>query len=115
MTLKANSIKILDVALAQPELNQTQAYKQIHTSAKDITARTNAYKLFKKPEAQIYLQKHIETAKNRVVSLIGSEKEDIALRASEAVLDRALGKATQRTEVASTKLSINIDLTGSTE
>lgn len=98
---------------SQPALNQTEAYKQIHANASDNTARNNASQLLKKPEAQIYLQEHISKARNKVVSLIDDEKSDIALRASEAILDRALGKAVQRSEVHSTGVTLTIDLTSS--
>lgn len=97
----------------QTTLNQTKAYKEIHPTASDLTARNNASQLLKKPEAQIYLQEHINKAKSRIVELIGSEKEQIALSASEAVLDRALGKAVQRSEVQTTGVSLTIDLTSS--
>lgn len=115
MTLKVNSKKILDVAVSKPEMNQTEAYKAVHVNASDVTARTNAYKLFKKPEAQIYLQQHIEKAKNKIVSLVDSDKEEIALRAADSLLDRSLGKATQRTEVTTTGITLTIDLTSSLE
>ena len=106
MALKANSKKILDIIASEPSTNYTNAYKQVHPTASDNTARNNSSQLLKKPEAQIYLQKHIEKAKSRVVELIDSNKENIALQASEAVLDRALGKAVNRTETT----SLNIDV-----
>lgn len=110
MTLKANSKKILDIIATQPNLNQTQAYKQVHPTASDNTARNNSSQLLKKPEAQIYLQKHIEKAKTKVVQLIDSDNEQISLKASEAVLDRALGKATQQISSTTQSISFSIDL-----
>ena len=110
MTLKANSKAILDIIAAQPGVNQTQAYKQIHPNASDVTARNNASQLLKKPEAQIYLQKHIDKAKSTVVSLLDSEKEEIKLRAATDILDRTHGKAVQQVQTTSKVLSINIDL-----
>jgi hypothetical protein len=105
MALKKNSKKILDIIASQPGINQTDAYRQVHPNTSDITARTNAYKLMKKPEAQIYLQKHVDKAKNKVVELISSDNEHISLKASESVLDRVLGKPTQKTE----SVSLNIE------
>jgi hypothetical protein len=113
MALKENSKRILDIMVSKPNLNQTQAYKVIHPTASDNTARNNASQLLKKPEAQIYLQKHIDKASNRVVELIDSDKEEIALRASDSVLDRALGKATQRVETHTTGVTLTLDLTSS--
>jgi hypothetical protein len=109
--LKQNSKKVLDIIAAQPKQNATQAYKEVHPDANQNTAMSNAYRLMQKPSAQIYLEEHINKAKRKVVELIDSEKEQIALQASESVLDRALGKATQRTEVTSTGITLNIDLT----
>jgi hypothetical protein len=109
--LKHNSKKVLDIIAGQTKQNATQAYREVHPTASDITARVNSYKLMDKPSAQIYLQQHINKAKEKVVELIDSPKEQIALQASESVLDRALGKATQRTEVQTTGVILNIDLT----
>lgn len=64
------------------------------------------------PRIQVYLEQHVDKAREKIVSLISSDKEEIALRASQDVIDRTHGKATQRTEVQSSKLSIHIDLTG---
>lgn len=115
MTLKANSKRILDIIASQPGINQTEAYKQVHPTASDNTARNNASQLMKKPEAQIYLQKHIEKAKNTIVELLDSEKDEIRLKSADSILDRSLGKATQRVQVQSEQVSININMTASQE
>lgn len=111
MTLKVNSKKVLDIIAAQPKRNASQAYKEVHPEAGDITARTNAYKLMQKPAAQIYLQEHISRAKETVVELMGSEKDDIRLRSAQDILDREHGKATQKQEITTTGVTLNIDLT----
>lgn len=115
MTLKANSKRILDIIASQPGINQTEAYKQVHPTASDNTARNNASQLMKKPEAQIYLQKHIEKAKNTIVELLDSEKDEIRLKSADSILDRSLGKATQRVQVQSEQVRININMTASQE
>jgi len=109
MTLKTNSKRILDIIASDKSMNQTQAYKQVHPNASDNTARNNASQLLKKPEAQIYLQKHIEKASNKIVELVNNDKPDIALRASQDILDRTQGKATIKTE-NTTYTDINITL-----
>lgn len=111
MALKQNSKKILDIIASQKGVNQTQAYKMVHPNATDNTARNNASQLLKKPEAQIYLQKHIDKARTTMVTLLDAEKDDIKLRAATDILDRTQGKAVQRTEVNSSILTLNIDLT----
>jgi len=105
MALKENSKRILDIIASDPAMNYTKAYKQVHPTASDVTARNNSSQLLKKPESQIYLQKHIQKAKNRIIQLVDSEKENIALQASESVLDRALGKPVQQTQ----NINLNID------
>ena len=119
MVLKDNSKRILDIVATQTEQNATEAYRQIHPNAKDITARVNAYKLMQKPEAQLYLQQHIDRAKAtklRVLDLADKKQDSVQWQrlgneVAEQVLDRALGKATQRIEQQSTSVNLNIDLT----
>lgn len=110
--LKANSKRILDIIASQPKQNATKAYMEVHPEASPVTARNNASQLLKKPEAQIYLQKHIDKAKETVVQLMNSSKKDeIRLNASKDILDREYGKATQRTEIKGTIVSVQMDLT----
>jgi hypothetical protein len=111
MTLKQNSKLVLDEYAMQIKKNATEAYRAIHPTATDVTARTNAHKLLNKPEAQIYLQKHIDKASSTIVTLLDSEKDDIRLRSATDILDRSHGKATQRVETSSKVLTISIDLT----
>lgn len=114
--LKQKSKDTLDIIAGDPKVTGTEAYLMTHKeTANRQTARTNVHKLLKKPEAQIYLQKHISKARNKMVELVDSKKEDIALRASDSVLDRALGKATQRTETTSTTVNLNLNLSDVTE
>jgi hypothetical protein len=109
--LKHNSKKVLDIIAGQEKRNATQAYRDVHPNASDLTARLNSYQLMQKPEAQIYLQEHIKKAQETVVALMDSDKDDIRLRASTDVLDRSHGKATQRVEQTTTGVSIVVDLT----
>jgi hypothetical protein len=109
--LKDKSKQVLDIIASNPKINNTDAYLAVHKTDNRVSAATNAYKLLQKPEAQIYLEKHIQRAKNRVVQLVDSEKEEIALRAADSLLDRALGKATQRVEQTTTGVTLTIDLT----
>ena len=109
--LKENSKRTLDIIAGQQQQNATLAYKIIHPQATDVTARNNVSQLLKKPEAQIYLQKHIVKAKTKIVELVDSKRENIALSASESILNRALGTPTQRIEQLSTTVNLNLDLT----
>lgn len=84
-----------------------QAYKITNRKSAEVIASEN----LGRPSIQLYLNEHIDKAKNRVVELVDSDKEDIALRASDSILDRALGKATQRIEQHTTGVTLTIDLT----
>jgi hypothetical protein len=113
--LKANSKKTLDIIASQTKRNATEAYLTTHPNISKETAKAAANKLLAKPEAQLYLNEHIDKAKQTIVSLMDSEKDDIRLRASTDVLDRSHGKATQRIEQTTTGITLNIDLTSSLE
>jgi hypothetical protein len=111
MALKQNSKLVLDEYAQQKKKNAAAAYKVVHPNASGVTARTNAYKLMQKPQAQIYLQQHIDKARETIVDLLQSEKDDIKLRSAIDILDRSHGKSVQRTEVNTSVLTLNIDLT----
>lgn len=110
MTLKRNSKRILDAYVAQGSKNARKAYLSVHPDAKVTTAGSRAHDLLKKPEAQIYLQQHVDRAKETIVDLLKSEKDDIRLRSAVDILDRSTGKAIQRTENVSTGITLSIDL-----
>lgn len=109
MTLKTKSKQVLDLIAGDPKLSQTDAYQMVHSGNRQ-TARTNAYKLLRKPEAQIYLQKHVNKARVKIVELVGSTKDEVALNASKDILDREYGKPTQRTENLTTAVNLNLSL-----
>lgn len=102
---------MLDIIAGQKERNATKAYMEVHPNVRPEIAKVSASTLLAKPEAQIYLNEHIDKAKQTIVSLMDSEKDDIRLRASTDVLDRSHGKATQRVEQHTQGISLNIDLT----
>jgi hypothetical protein len=109
--LKANSKAVLDIIATQKERNLTKAYKEVHQNASLDTARSAVSALMAKPEAQLYLEEHINKAKETIVGLMNSEKDDIKLRAATDVLDRSTGKAIQRVEQHTTGVTLTIDLT----
>lgn len=115
MALKQNSKQILDIIATQSARNATQAYKEVHPNASDVTARNNVSQLLKKEDAQIYLQKHVDKARSTIVSLLDSKKDEIKLKSAQEILDRNTGKSIQRTEVNSNNITLSIDLTSSLE
>lgn len=109
--LKKNSKDTLDIIAGQTKRNAKAAYKATHPDASDATASVNVAQLLKKPEAQIYLEEHVQKASNKIVELIDSDKPDIALRASTDVLDRNRGKAVSTVVTHTEGVTLTIDLT----
>jgi hypothetical protein len=111
--LKANSKKTLDIIAGQTKRNATQAYLQTHPNSSVQAAQAKVSQLLAKPEAQLYLNQHVEKAKATIVELLDSEKDDIRLRASTDILDRTHGKAIQQIQQSTVGITLNIDLTSS--
>lgn len=110
MTLKPKSIATLDTIISDPKKSHTQAYLDNHKTTHRRTGEVEAHKLLRKPEAQVYLQKHVQMARNKIVQLSSSSsKEDIQLKASIDILDRTTGKAIQRSVTENTNLNINVE------
>jgi DNA-binding LytR/AlgR family response regulator len=109
--LKENSKRVLDIIATQKDRNATAAYMQVHPNSAPNTAQVNAAQLLAKPTAQLYLESHINKAKETIVSLMDSEKPDIQLRAATDVLDRSQGKAVQQIQQTTTGVTLTIDLT----
>lgn len=112
MKLTRKQKAFADKLLSEPKQSATEAAAQTYNVASRKSAEVIASENLRNPAIQIYLEEHVDKAKNRVVELINSEKEEIALRASDSVLNRALGMPTQRTENRTEVVTINLDLTG---
>jgi hypothetical protein len=114
--MKPKTKEMLDLMLSNPKLSATSAYLETHETNSPATARANASKLLASTNNQIYLQKHISKAKRKIVKLVDSKSDKIALQASESILDRELGKPVQRQEVKSTRITISLgSLTDTTQ
>lgn len=109
--LKANSKKTLDIIASQKHRNATDAYIETHPTASREVARAQASALLAKPEAQIYLQEHVDRAKATMVNLLNSDKEEIQYKSAQDILDRNLGRAIQQVQTTSMGVQLNIDLT----
>lgn len=118
--LKRNSKKVLDIIAGQGnERNAGKAYLEVHPNATKLTAITNASQLLAKPEAQIYLQEHIDYAAETVVDVMKNARKQkdnanfqrLAKDAADSILDRERGKATQKIEQTTTGVTLTIDLT----
>lgn len=109
LRLKPKTKQFADLLMQDPTISQTQAYLATHNTTNRDTAKVEASKNLTKPNVQLYMEKHINKAKMKVIELVDSDKPDIALRASESILDRSLGKATVVTE-SNTYTDIHISL-----
>lgn len=98
--------------LDNPKQSATQAIlnSDYNVSTYDSAGQLASENL-RKPQVLAHLIANSERAESKIVSLIESEKEEIALNASKDILDRVHGKATQRVETQSTSVNISIDLT----
>lgn len=84
--------------LNNPKESATEAAQNTYNVSTRESAEVIASENLSRPAIQLYLNEHIDKANNRVVELVDSNKEDIALRASDSILDRALGKSVQRSQ-----------------
>lgn len=88
--------KAVDLLMANPKMSQTEAWLQTHKTTSPASARATASKVLAKPNIQLYRQAHIDKATRRIVDLVDSKREDIALKASESILDRTYGKSVNK-------------------
>lgn len=104
-----------DEMIDNPNIGQVNAYKKTHDTSKQTnpnTAAVNASRLLRNDKYQIYKASVVGKAKKRIASLVDSENENIALKASQDIIDRTEGKATQKTENTSNVVHVALDLTG---
>ena len=112
LKIRPKTKALYDKMIDNPSLAQKDAYKELHPNASDETANVNASKLLSSTKYQIYKASVVGKAKRRIASLVDSENENIALKASQDIIDRTEGKATQKTENTSRTVHVALDLTG---
>ena len=115
MKLTRKQKAFADHLINNPRDSATDAVKVTYKSSDYASQRAIASQNLTKPAIQFYLEEHVDKAKLKVVELINADKEEIQLRASESVLNRALGMPTQRTENHSTVVELNLNLKDITE
>lgn len=84
-----------DLYIANPKAPNTDIVKMVYNVTDTNNANQIARQNLQSPTVQIYLNSHVDKAKERIIELIDSKREDIALRASQDVIDRTHGKPTQ--------------------
>lgn len=111
--LKPKTKEFVDNMLENPNKSLGEVYMMNHKTESKRNASQAASKLLKKPNVIGYKDSAIGKAKRRIVSLVDSTNESIALKASESIIDRMEGKAIQRNETATTIMRVQLDISGS--
>lgn len=108
-----DSVKeFVDEMIANPKQDIGDAYLKTHKTTSKRNASIAGSKLLKKPNVIGYRDSAVGKAKRRIVSLVESKNESIALKASESIIDRNEGKAVQKSESTNRTVEVKLDLTG---
>lgn len=109
--LKPRTKAFIDLLDRQPTMSQTQAYIETHETNNPRTASVEASRTLASPKVIIYRRKHEQAAKQTMVEIATSKRAKHAdrIKAAQDILDRNLGKATQRTEASSTVVNLNVE------
>lgn len=107
-----------DHLINHPKDSATEAAAQTYNVSTRESAEVIASQNLSRPPILKYLNKHIEDAETTLLNVMyNSEKMKdepqharIAKDAADSVLDRVLGKATQKVESHSTTVNLNLDL-----
>lgn len=119
--LTDNQKQFTDAVLSAPTseilINRVMEIYQTNRKSAQVITRQN----FLKPNIELYLGDRGYKALDVMYEIMTKQDlnskspDDTRLAAAKEIADRQFGKATQRTEVNSSKLSIHIDLTGTLE
>ena len=112
LRIKPKTKALYDEVINNKGITQREAYIQLHPKSSIEAADSNASKLLRSDKYNIYKASAVGKAKKRIVSLVSSGNESIALKASQDILDRTEGKATQKTENITQTVEVKLDLTG---
>lgn len=112
LRIRPKTKALYDEVINNPKITQREAYLKTHATENIKTADNQASKLLNSPKYSIYKASAVGKAKRRIVSLVDSDNENIALKASQDIIDRTEGKATQKTESVNKTVEVKLDLTG---
>ena len=108
-----------DYLLNNPKASATSAYRENYNATSETGIRVEASRTLAKPSVIKYLELHGDKAIADMIEIaeyskrLGKSKPSyaaVAVTANKDIIDRAYGKATQRVEVSTKKVSININL-----
>lgn len=97
-----------DEYIRDKKASNTEIARRTYNITDNNTAKSIATENLTKPAIQLYINQHVDKAKETVVSLLDSDKDEIKLRSAQDILDRTHGKATQKTEVKKQSVSVNL-------
>ena len=93
-------------------ITQVEAYRRLHPIASYNTAASASTNLLKKTSVIGYKDAAVKKAKRRIIELVDSGNESVALKASESIIDRNEGKAVQKSESTQQVVTVKLDLSG---
>lgn len=110
--LKTKTKEFVDTLIDNPKMTQGEAYLATHKTNSKRNASIAASKLLKQPNVIGYKSSAVGKAKRRIITLVDSENQSIALKASQDIIDRNEGKAVQKSESINRTVEVKLDLTG---
>lgn len=117
-TLTRKQQAFVEHLVNHPKESATQAAKHAYKTATNHTAEQIAYENMRKPEIVTELAKYNNLVENTLVNTVNdwgreenTRKREIAVDTAKYIHDKVNGKATQRTEVKTQGVTLNIDLT----
>lgn len=98
--------------LDNPKDSATEAARQAYNVSSDNSASLIASENLRKPQIMAYLENYSTKAEHTIVKHMVQDKDKrLSFDAARDILDRLHGKATQRQEVKSTSVTVNVNLT----
>lgn len=112
LKLRPKTKAFVDELLNNPKQDIGDAYLKTHKTLSKRNASIAGSKLLKKPNVIGYKDSAVKKAKLRIITLVDSSNESVALKASESIIDRNEGKAIQKSENTNRTVEVKLDLTG---
>lgn len=112
LNISRKTKEFYDEIIDNPKQKNVEAYLKTHEPKSIQSAHVQSSRLLNSDKYHIYKASAVGKAKRRIVSLVDSDNQNIALKASQDILDRTEGKAIQRNETTSKTVEVKLDLSG---
>lgn len=119
--------KLVDYLVKNPKATRKEAGLAVLRTTNPNSAAALASRMLNKPHVAAYLEEHMSLAQGAMIDLLQDSREfaseggrdgasyaAVAVTIAKDIMDRGYGKATQKVEMQSTAVNLNIDLTGMT-